>query len=95
MTKRLRPDTTEWIEPVGRAGYFARAVVFAIAGGGLCIAAFQADPGKARGLGESLQVLQRQPLGWAPFGATALGLAAFGLFRLLVAAYLRVEAPRA
>jgi hypothetical protein len=95
VSKQLRPDTTVWIDPIGRAGYFARALVFAIAGGGLCVAAFQADPGKARGLGESLQLLQRQPFGWALFGATALGLVAFGLFQLLVAVYRRVEAPRA
>lgn len=67
---------------LGRAGYAARAVVFAIIGTFLIVAAVQHDPSEARGLGGALQTLAQQA--WGPWllGAVALGLLAFGAFEI-------------
>jgi hypothetical protein len=86
-------DTASWVIPLGRAGYAARAVVFLIIGGFLLVAAWQSDPGEARGLGGALLAVQEQPFGRALFGLAALGLAAFGAFGFAEAAYRRIAAP--
>jgi hypothetical protein len=80
-----------WIVPLGRFGLTARGLVFVIVGVFLVIAAVQADPGQARGLGGALRALQVQPFGWLLFGVTALGLFAFGIFQWLVAYYRRID----
>jgi hypothetical protein len=82
-----------WVVPLGRAGYAARAVVFLIIGGFLLVAAWQSDPGEARGLGGALLALQEQPFGRILFGLVALGLAAFGAFEFAEARYRRIAAP--
>jgi hypothetical protein len=94
LTKRLDVPKENWVLSVGRIGFLGRALVFAIAGISLCIAAITADPAQARGLGQSLHVLQQQPFGSALFGFTAFGLAAFGFFQLVVARYRRIKTVR-
>jgi hypothetical protein len=87
------PSQASWVVPLGQAGYAARAVVFLIIGGFLLIAAWQSDPGEARGLGGALLILQEQPFGRTLFGLVALGLAAFGAFEFAEARYRRIAAP--
>lgn len=84
-----------WVVPLGRAGFAARAVVFLLAGGFLLVAAWQADPSEARGLGGALEALQQQPYGQAMFALVALGLAAFGAFNFAQARFRRIATPEA
>lgn len=82
-----------WIRPLGRTGFFARALVLLIIGGFLTAAAWGADPGDARGLAGALRTLQAQPYGWILLAATALGLFLFGLLQFVIAWYRRIEVP--
>jgi hypothetical protein len=74
-----------WITWLGRLGYVARGVVLFIIGGFLISAGIHANPRDARGLGGALHEIARQPEGRWLFGAVAVGLAAYGVFMLLLA----------
>jgi hypothetical protein len=93
--RRLMLDgaAKRWVEPLGRYGLAARGGVLALVGGFLVAAAWQADPGEARGLGGALEALRAQSYGGFLFGLAAFGLLAFGLYGLAQAAYRRVEDP--
>jgi hypothetical protein len=93
--RRLGCDaaTARWVVPLGRVGHAARAMVFVTIGAFLLVAAWQADPGEARGLGGALLALRAQPFGRALFALVALGLAAFGAFGFVEARYRRIAAP--
>ena len=82
-----------WVMPLGRLGYAARAVVFLVIGGFLVLAAYQADPSEAHGLGGALLALQKQPFGRVLFALVAFGLAAFGTFEFAEARYRRIDTP--
>jgi hypothetical protein len=82
--------TARWVIPLGRVGHAARAMVFVTIGVFVLVAAWQADPGEARGLGGALLALRAQPFGRALFALVALGLAAFGFVE---ARYRRIAAP--
>jgi hypothetical protein len=79
-----------WAERLGRLGYAARGVVFAMVGGFLMIAALQASPNEARGLGGALDTLARQPYGPFLLGLVALGLLAYGVFAIFESRYRRM-----
>jgi hypothetical protein len=85
--------TATWVMPLGRLGYAARAVVFLAIGGFLVLAAYQADPSEAHGLGGALLALQKQPFGRVLFALVAFGLAAFGTFQFAEAQYRRIDTP--
>jgi hypothetical protein len=85
--------TASWAVPLGRIGHAARAVVTLTIGIFLVIAAWQFDPGEARGLGGALAALQDQPFGRALFALVAAGLAAFGAFEFVEARHRRIRAP--
>jgi hypothetical protein len=85
--------TVTWVMPLGRLGYAARAVVFLVIGGFLVLAAYQADPSEAHGLGGALLALQKQPFGRVLFALVAFGLAAFGTFEFAEARYRRIDTP--
>jgi hypothetical protein len=76
---------------MGRFGTAARGVVFAIVGGFLVLAAYQANPGHARGFDGAFKYLARQPYGLWILGIIALGLIAFGLYSLMMAAWLQLR----
>lgn len=82
----LGPVQQRLAEGITRWGLSARGVVFMITGLFLCIAAWQADPSEAKGLGGALAVLARQPFGPWLLGAVALGLASYGIYCLINAA---------
>jgi len=82
-----------WVMPMGRLGFFARAVVLLIVGGFLALAALHADPSEAKGLAGALRAIQAQPFGRLLFSITALGLFTFGAFQFVVAYYRRIDAP--
>jgi hypothetical protein len=71
----------------------ARGVVFGVIGGFLVLAAYRANPGEVKGVGEALATLQRQPYGPILLGAVALGLVAYGLYQFILARYRRIEGP--
>lgn len=90
--KHLAADesTMRWMRPVCRFGLIARGVVFIIIGGFIGIAAWQSDPGEARGFSGALEAVQSQPYGQALLGIVALGLIAFGLYCFINAIYRRI-----
>jgi hypothetical protein len=72
------------IEAVGRAGYAARAVVFAIIGWSLVKSAWFSQSSEIKGLGQALLSLRDTgPL----YTVVAIGLVLFGLFSLVIARY--------
>jgi hypothetical protein len=78
---------------MGRFGTAARGVVFALVGFFLVLAAYQANPGHARGFDGAFKYLSHQPYGIYLLGIIALGLIAFGLYSLMMAAWLRLRRP--
>lgn len=86
----LSSGARPWIVWLGRLGYFARGVVLLIIGGFLIDAGIHADPRAAHGVGGALHEIARQPEGRWLFGAVALGLAAYGVFMLVLARYRRM-----
>lgn len=86
--KRLT-STTGPVVAVGRAGYAARAVVWAVSGALLIQAAVTYDPEKAGGLSASLYELAT--IAWGPLvlGLVAIGLFGFGAFCMAEAHFRR------
>ncbi|MDO7834028.1 DUF1206 domain-containing protein [Sphingobium sp. HBC34] len=82
------PHHVRWI---GRCGYAARALIFAIIGWFLISAAANHDADRAGGLGEALKQLRAQPEGAAILAVVAFGLALFGIFSLIEARYRRIR----
>jgi hypothetical protein len=82
-----------WATRIGRFGFAARGVVFAVMGLYLIRAALDANPGKARNLEGALRELENQPYGPLLLAVTAVGLVAFGVFQLVFARYrdIRIE----
>src|SRR5579884_191946 len=79
-----------WAVRAGRLGCVARGIVFGVVGGFLIVAAIQADPGQARGIGGALATLAQEPAGPWLLGVVALGLMAFGCFELVEARFGRI-----
>jgi hypothetical protein len=75
---------------LGRIGTIGRGSVFALAGALVVIAAWTADPHKARGLDGALRTLLSQPYGTVLAIVASLALIAFGVYGLAEARYRRV-----
>ena len=86
----LRPSTTRWVVRLSRFGIAARAIVGAIAGGFLLLAAIDSNAGQAKGFGESLATVRQAPFGGVLFAVVALGLLAFAVYELVEARYRRI-----
>ena len=84
----VREDT--WITRIGRFGFAARGLVFAIVGVFLVQAGLRFDPSEATGLGGALKDLLGQPFGPLLLGLVAFGLIAYGLFMVAMAHYRRI-----
>lgn len=87
---RLRSGLRRVVVWLGRFGYASQAVVFAIIGLFLIVAALQHNPGQAKGLDGALQELTQQPFGQALLALVALGFIAFGVYSLVEARYRRL-----
>jgi len=85
----LGGEQDEWAHRLGILGLVARGIVFGLAGLFLIRAAWQADPQQAGGLDEALQALAGQSRGPLLLGVVAVGLAAYGVYMLLIARYRR------
>ena len=88
---QMSPAVERWATRAGSVGTAARAVVIAVAGLFVILAAYEADPQETRGLGGALQSLSNQPFGPYLLGAVALGLILYALFMLVVARYRQVD----
>jgi hypothetical protein len=75
------------VGPVVGFGLMSRGLVFAIVGGFLVAAALHARPDEAKGLAGALGTLLAQPAGAWLLALVAAGLAAYGVFNLLMARY--------
>jgi Domain of Unknown Function (DUF1206) len=87
------PHQRRWIYRAGRFGVAARGVVFAVIGYRLVKAALDERSHHVREFGSALRELASQPGGPIWLGGVALGLAAYGVYQLLVARYGRVPMP--
>ena len=90
MWGEMGPGAELWATRVGRVGLAARGVVFGVIGIFLIIAALHANPDEARGLSGALRALEQQPFGPWVLGTVALGLAAYGMYMLVLAWYRRI-----
>jgi hypothetical protein len=84
---RVSRRAAAWVEWLGRIGFAARAVVFAIVGWSLMRAAWFHHSRDAKGLGEALVSLRGSGL---LYTVVVIGLMLFGAFSLIVARYLIV-----
>ncbi len=85
------PDYVRWI---GRCGYAARALIFALIGWFIISAALSHDPDQAGGLGEALKELRAQEEGAIILSVVAFGLGLFGVFSLIEARYRRMRVAK-
>ena len=85
----MDPDVHRAVERAGQAGYAARAIVAAIAGGFLIVAAVQHDPQEAVGLSGALASLSGETWGQAVLWIIAIGLVLYGAFAFAEAKYRR------
>lgn len=90
LPDRLEAGAGKWTERAGRIGHLARGVVFAIIGGRLIKAGLDESAHHARELGSALRELGAQPHGKILLAIVAAGLAAYGIYQLLLARFGRV-----
>lgn len=88
--QRLSEHRAHTAVQLSRFGLAARGGVFLLMGGFFVSAALQSDPGKAKGLGEALALLARQPFGAVLLGITAAGLLAYAVYLFIEARYRRI-----
>ncbi|MFC8228925.1 DUF1206 domain-containing protein [Streptomyces sp. NPDC057287] len=86
MTKRVR----QAVDVTGVFGGVVRGAVFATAGGFAVAAAVQHEPGRAKGMDDTLRSFTETPAGPWLLALIALGLASFGLFSWANARYRKV-----
>jgi hypothetical protein len=81
-----KPDESRWVEPLGRAGLVAKAVLYAV----IAILAFKVANGgreEAPDKEGALQAIAGQPFGRVLLALLALGLAGYALWRLAQAVF--------
>ncbi len=78
---RISERQCAWVEPLGRAAFAARFVVFMLVGWFIILAAVRANPSEAQGLGGALRALQDQPYGPWLLALVGAGLMAFAALR--------------
>jgi Domain of Unknown Function (DUF1206) len=87
---RLRGLSQAWAVRISRFGLAARALVFLTIGTFFVRAAVDANAREAKGVGEALSTLSRQPEGELLLGAVALGLIAYAVYLFIVARCRRI-----
>ena len=90
-TYALTPQEAKLATDVGRFGTSARGVVFALVGGLIVLAAYQANPRQPVGMDAALATLLHQPYGIWLLGVVAVGLIAFGFYSMLSAVWFRLK----
>jgi hypothetical protein len=89
-TQQMNATVRKSTSRLGVAGYSAKGVAYAIAGGLIVAAAVTYDPEKARGLDAALKLLAKQSYGPWLLGLVALGIAAFGIYCFSQSRYRKV-----
>jgi hypothetical protein len=89
----LKAKERRLIVALGRFGFVARALVFAMIGLFLLYAALDSNSREAKGFAGTLRLIQHQPHGSLLLGITAAGLLAFGIYGVAEAAYGRFPTP--
>ncbi|MCU1691715.1 MAG: hypothetical protein JWM64_806 [Frankiales bacterium] len=74
---------------LGTAGFLGRALVLAVVGGFLLVAAVQEDPKEAKGLDAALHTLAGQPYGRVLLAVAVAGMLAYALWGFVEAAFHR------
>ena len=90
LLSRMSQTEETWATRVGRLGFAARGVVYAMIGFFLIQAALQSNPSQAGGLGQAFRELSSAPYGPWLLGIVALGFIAYGVFALVLARYRRI-----
>lgn len=85
----LTPKEVKLATNMGRFGTAARGLVFAVLGGLIALAAYNANPKQPVGMDAALAALRHQPYGVWLLGIVAVGLVAFGAYSMLSAAWFR------
>lgn len=83
-------DARRWLIRLGQSGLSARGTVFLVIGGFLILAAVQADPEDAKGLGQALSTLESQPYGPWILGIVGLGLICYAAHQFVKVRYRRI-----
>ena len=86
----LGPGAQSAVITLGKVGYVARGIVFALVGILVVAAAVTFDPDKARGMDAALRQVAARPYGPWLLGLMALGLMCFGAYSLAEARYRRL-----
>ncbi len=92
LYNRMSASERRWIDPLSIAGLVAHGIVLGLTGIFLIQAAYTLNPEEAQGLGGALGEIARQPLGQTLLGLVAIGLMAYGVYKLAQARYHRVLA---
>lgn len=89
--REMSENSRAFATRVGRAGHAARGVVFSLIGFFIAKAAWDSDPGQAKGLDGTLQTLAAQPYGPILLLVVAIGLVAFGIYSILCARWIKIS----
>lgn len=87
----MTPKQAKLAIDVARFGTVSRGVVFALVGGLIGLAAYQANPNQPIGMDAALAVLLKLPYGIWLLGIIAIGLIAFGIYSMLSALWFRLK----
>jgi hypothetical protein len=82
-----------WTIWLGRFGFLVRGAVFILIGAFLIGAALHVNASEAKGLAGALAALRAHTFGWVAMAFAGAGLACFGLFQIVLAAFRAVDAP--
>jgi len=85
----MSADEEKLAERLGRIGYTARGVVYALIGWFTLQAAATMDAFRAQGIGGALTKLAQQPYGPALLGLVAFGLVIFGIYSVMCARWVK------
>lgn len=91
QTYALTSGEVKLVSDIGRFGTSARGVVFALVGGLITWAAYQANPRQPIGMDTALATLMHQPYGIWLLGVVAVGLIAFGFYSILSGLWFRLK----
>jgi len=87
----IRQTMRRWVHWMIQFGIVARAIIFALVGLFLLIAAFRYDARQVQGLNGAMRVVSREPAGRWLLALVAAGFIAYGLYDLILCRYRIIE----
>ncbi len=90
--QQMSEPERRWIDPISRIGLVAHGIVLGLVGIFFIQAAYQFDPEEAQGLSGALNEIAQQQFGPWLLGGMALGLIAYGIYKIAQGRYHRVLA---